>query len=124
MLYPRRAKRGPLRKPADQLIEKFLGTDLEMERVAAIFHAYVEKLSDVSLGWTSTQCYNSMFAKSIQTTGYKWTNGKSKKRDILTSRIDQMNNGNGGFPGTVDLRHELKVRIHVSWELFSAAPYI
>lgn len=31
-------------EPADELVEKFLGANLEVERVSAVFDAYVEEL--------------------------------------------------------------------------------
>ena len=44
---------GPFREATHQLVEEFLGADLEVERVPAVFHAYVEQVqsehSDVGI---------------------------------------------------------------------------
>lgn len=48
ILHPRRVNRRALWKSADELVEEFLGADLEVESVAAVFDADVEELSLVS----------------------------------------------------------------------------
>jgi hypothetical protein len=47
MLDPRRPDGWPLGEPSDELIEEFLCADLEMERVSAVFYAYIEELDSV-----------------------------------------------------------------------------
>jgi len=37
------SQRRSLRKPADKLVEEFLGADLQVERVTAILDAYIEE---------------------------------------------------------------------------------
>ena len=44
VLYASRPDLRTLWEAADQLVQKLLGTDLEMEGVAAVLGAYVEKL--------------------------------------------------------------------------------
>lgn len=44
VLYSRRVNRRTFRKAADKLVKEFFGTDLEVERVAAILDTYVEEL--------------------------------------------------------------------------------
>lgn len=45
MLYSRRPNRWPLGEPSDQFIEEFLCAYLKVERVSAVFDAYIEKLA-------------------------------------------------------------------------------
>lgn len=84
MLYPRRPDRWPLGKPSDQLIEKLLCTDLEMEGVSAVLHTYIEELDGVRYG-----------RRTLLIGAYSWlreqikcTHRQSQKSDILVSGVD------------------------------------
>ena len=49
VLYARISEGWPFREAANELVQKLFGTDLEVERIAAVFDAIVEELSLVSI---------------------------------------------------------------------------
>jgi hypothetical protein len=86
VLHSRSVHRWPLRESPDQFVEEFLGTDLQVERVAAILDADVQELGNIS-------------HKSTEQRGGSHVEGE--QGHILVSVVDKVYDCYRRFSGTV-----------------------